>query len=147
MRRVVAGSVAVVVAFALGACGGGGSKSSSSSSGSSGAVNVTEKEYSIGLSSTTLKAGPVHFSVKNQGGMPHQLVLFKTALAANALPVKDGVVDEQGAGVEKVPQEVDIINPGDTKTLDAQLTAGRYVAICNIAGHYTLGMHTVFTVS
>src|SRR4051812_19573626 len=120
MRRVVAVTVVALIAFALAACGGGSSKSSSSAS--SGTVSVTEKEYSIGLSSKTLKGGAVHFSVKNQGGMPHELVLFKTSLAANALPTKDGVVDEQGTGLEKVPQEADDISPGQTKTLDAQLT-------------------------
>lgn len=144
MRRAIVAALVAVAVSALGACGGGSSKSSSS--GSSGTVNVTEQEYSIKLSSTTLKAGPVHFSVKNQGGMPHELVLFKTTLAANALPVKNGVVDEQGAGVEKVPEEVDNISPGGTKTLDVQLTPGSYVAICNIAGHYQLGMRTAFTV-
>jgi uncharacterized cupredoxin-like copper-binding protein len=145
MRRALVAVVAAVAVSALSACGGGSSKSSSSS-GSSGTVNVTEQEYSIKLSSKTLKAGSVHFSVKNQGGMPHELVLFKTTLAANALPQKSGVVDEQGAGLEKVPQELDNISAGDTKTLDVQLTPGSYVAVCNIAGHYQLGMHTAFTV-
>src|SRR2546421_6510727 len=131
MRRAMALSVVACVAVALSACGGGSSKSSSSSS--SGTINVTEKEYSIGLSSKALKAGPVHFSVKNQGGMPHELVLIKTSLAANALPVKDGVVDEHGGGVETVSPELDNISAGDTKTLDVELTPGSYVAICNVA--------------
>ncbi|MBV8386310.1 MAG: copper-binding protein [Acidimicrobiia bacterium] len=148
MRRSLVAVAAAVAVSTLSACGGGGSSmSSSSSAGSSGTVTVTEHEYSIKLSSTTLKAGPVHFSVKNQGGMPHELVLFKTTLKANALPQKNGVVDEQGSGVEKISPELDNINAGDTKTLDVQLTPGSYVAICNIAGHYQLGMHTAFTVS
>ena len=144
MRRALAAVFVVVAVCALSACGG--SKSSSSSS-PPGTINVTEQEYSIKLSSTSLKAGPVHFSVKNQGGMVHEFMVFKTTLAPNALPQKNGVVDEQGAGVEKISPEVDNINAGQTKTLDVQLTPGSYVAICNIAGHYQLGMHTAFTVS
>jgi uncharacterized cupredoxin-like copper-binding protein len=146
MRRTLLAVVAAIAVSALGACGGGGSKSSSSSS-SSGTVKVTEQEYSIKLSSTTLKAGPVHFSVKNQGGMPHEFVLFKTDLAANALPVKEGKVDEEGQGLQHIDPEVEDIAPGQTKTLDADLTPGKYVAICNVPGHYQLGMHTAFTVS
>ena len=145
MRRAAALSVVALAVLVLGACGGGSSKSSSSS-GSSGTVNVTEKEYAIALSSKTIKAGKVHFEVKNEGGMPHELVLFKTTLAANALPVKEGKVDEEGQGLEHIEQEAEDIAPGQTKPLDAELTAGSYVAVCNIAGHYQLGMRTAFTV-
>ena len=144
MRRATATTVVALAVLVLGACGGGSSKSSSSAS--SGTVNVTEKEYAISLSSTTIKAGQVHFEVKNEGGMPHELVLFKTDLAANALPVKEGKVDEEAQGLEHIEQEAEDIAPGQTKPLDTELKAGRYVAICNIAGHYQLGMHTVFTV-
>ena len=108
---------------------------------------MTEKEYSVSLSSKTIKAGKVHFEVKNQGGMPHEFVLFKTDLAANALPQKDGKVDEEAKGVEHIDPEVEDIAPGQTKPLDAELSPGRYVAICNVPGHYQLGMHTAFTVS
>src|SRR3954466_3249247 len=105
MRRTMALAVVVVTTLGVGACGGSSSKSSStttSSSGTSGTVNVTEREYSINLSSTTIKAGKVHFEVKNQGGMPHELVLFKTDLAPDALPVKEGKVDEEGQGLQHI---------------------------------------------
>ena len=142
MRRALAVLAVAVAVSALSACGGGGSKSSSPP----GTVTVTEKEYAIGLSSKAIKAGKVHFEVKNQGGMPHELVLFKTDLAPNALPVKEGKVDEEGAGLQHIDPEAENISPGQTKSLDADLAPGSYVAICNIAGHYQLGMRAAFKV-
>jgi len=128
----------------MAACGGGSSGSKSSSSPNT--VNVTEKEYAITLSTTAIKAGKVHFEVKNEGAMVHELVLFKTSLAADALPIKDGKVDEEASSLEHIDPEAEDIASGTTKSLDADLSPGSYVAVCNVPGHYQLGMHTPFTV-
>ena len=38
------------------------------------------------------------------------------------------------------------LNPEASELVTAELTAGAYVLICNVASHYQSGMHTAFTV-
>jgi uncharacterized cupredoxin-like copper-binding protein len=38
------------------------------------------------------------------------------------------------------------IAAGKSAAVTLDLTPGKYVFICNVAGHYQLGMHTAFTV-
>jgi uncharacterized cupredoxin-like copper-binding protein len=40
-----------------------------------------------------------------------------------------------------VIDEVEDIKPGRSATLTLNLKAGRYVLLCNLAGHYPGGMH------
>ena len=42
--------------------------------------------------------------------------------------------------------EIPSIPAGKSAAVTIDLTAGKYVFICNVAGHYQLGMHTGFTV-
>jgi uncharacterized cupredoxin-like copper-binding protein len=137
---------AVVVLFAGGvssACGGGGSTKTSAAGTT---VIVTEKEYSIALSARNIKAGPVRFQVTNSGSMVHEFVLFKTTLAGDALPQKEGLVDEAAPGVQRIQPAATDIAVGTTKTLSASLSPGSYVATCNLVGHYQLGMRAAITI-
>jgi uncharacterized cupredoxin-like copper-binding protein len=36
--------------------------------------------------------------------------------------------------------------PGETRVLGANLDPGTYVIVCNLPGHYRLGMHQTITV-
>ena len=42
--------------------------------------------------------------------------------------------------------EITSIPAGKSAAVTVQLTPGKYVFMCNVAGHYQLGMHTGFTV-
>ena len=42
--------------------------------------------------------------------------------------------------------EIPSIPAGKSAAVTLDLTPGKYVFICNIAGHYQIGMHTGFTV-
>jgi uncharacterized cupredoxin-like copper-binding protein len=133
----------VVAVLALAASAGGGK-----SSPGAGTAKATEKDFAISLSPTTVDAGKVTFDVTNNGPSVHEFVVFKTDLAADQLPLsKDGSqVDENGSGVTHV-DEIEDVKSGSTQTLQVQLQAGKYVVICNLPGHYKLGMHAPLTVS
>ena len=91
------------------------------------------------------KAGPVKFNVKNAGSIPHEFVVFKTdADAASLTKDANAKVDEAKYSPVGRTKEVAV---GTTESLEATLTAGKYVLVCNIAGHYDLGMRTGFTVN
>src|ERR1700676_2563430 len=77
-------------------------------------------------------------------GLTHELVVLKTDLAADKLPVKNGQVSESRL---KKMGEVEDIDPGKNKRLTLKLAPGRYVLICNTPGHYAMGLHTSLLVT
>jgi uncharacterized cupredoxin-like copper-binding protein len=108
-------------------------------------VNVTEKEFKIILPFTTkkvaytkvvngtkkrlfkvvttqkpVKAGPIHFIIKNTGKLPHNFVIES--------------------------RQSLVIAAGQSTTLDVTLTPGKYKFLCSITGHAALGMKGVLTV-
>jgi uncharacterized cupredoxin-like copper-binding protein len=107
---------------------------------------VTERDYAITLSQSSGSAGPVTFTIKNDGPSTHELVVLKTDLPADKLPVEKSEVSETADGVTKIDEKEDI-KSGDTATLSVDLKPGKYVLICNVTSHYDMGMHAAFTVS
>ena len=150
-RAVPVRLTAVIAAAALlAACQGGGSSTSASASSGGGGttVDVTLTEFKVELGTTDIPAGEVTFDVTNDGTVVHEFVVFKTALAEDALPEASGedAIDEDASELESMG-EVEDVDVGATKSFTATLEPGDYVAICNVVGHYGSGMHLHFTVS
>jgi uncharacterized cupredoxin-like copper-binding protein len=130
--------MALVAAIAV-ACGGGG--------GNGGiTIKVSLTDYKIAPSVASAAAGKITFETKNDGAVDHELVVIKTDLAPDKLPKRAGEpkVDEAAAG--QLIGEIEEFGPGKTESKAFDLAAGKYVLICNIAGHYELGMHAPFEV-
>jgi uncharacterized cupredoxin-like copper-binding protein len=123
------------VALVLASCASGAAKPPST-------VSAELKEFLITLGSTEAAAGSVTFNLKNAGTIPHEFVVVKTNLAANALPVESGVVPETGLDVIGEQEDIEV---GATPTLVLTLPAGHYVVLCNLEGHYAAGMHADLT--
>ena len=143
MKRIVVSVYAGLFFVALVAC----SSSSSSSAGatsSPGGVGATEKDFAITLDTTSVASGNVTFNISNEGPSAHEFVVIQSDLAPDALPVKDGEVEEDK--VEGVGEQEDIA-PSTTTTLSLDLDPGSYVVICNLPGHYEQGMRAGFTVT
>lgn len=135
LQRLFVVPAAIAIAFTVGSCGGGSG------------IGVTLADYSISPEESSASAGELTFDVSNDAEQVHEFVIFKTDLAADALPTDDtGLVDEAGEGVELI-DEIEDIAAGSTQSLTVPLDAANYVFICNIPGHYAQGMHTSFTVS
>jgi uncharacterized cupredoxin-like copper-binding protein len=138
-------SVAAVALAFLGAIACSSSSSTTTSAGGdTGGVSATEKDFEISLASSSAPAGSVSFDITNEGPSAHEFVVIKTDDAPDALPVKDGTVEEDKVDVV---DEAEDIAPSTTANLTTDLEAGSYVIICNVTGHYEAGMHTAFTVS
>jgi uncharacterized cupredoxin-like copper-binding protein len=112
-----------------------------------GAINVTlhDSPFHVTDDPASAPAGSVTFSVTNTGSIIHNFRVIKTELDPAKLPIDSSgfQVDETQVDVVKQGKELD---PKASETVTAQLQAGKYVLICNIASHYQSGMHTAFTV-
>jgi hypothetical protein len=103
-------------------------------------VAVTEDSYSIALPQTAIPSGSVTFDVTNVGPSLHEFVVLRTNLPADGLPTEaNGSVKTDVPGVT-VTGEVHDVPSCATKTLTVDLKPGRYVLICNLPGHYAMGM-------
>lgn len=146
------------VGLLVAACGGGGSTANptfgvpssgpaSTPGAAGGGITATEADFKIDLSAASAPAGPVTFNVKNMGSQVHEFVVIKTDLMADALPKASGGtdVDEEASGLVVV-DEVEDLAAGASQDLAVTLDAGHYVVICNVPGHYQLGMRADFNV-
>ncbi len=112
-------------------------------------VPVSLSEFKVTLPSGRLTAGTKTLQITNAGTMQHELLVFHPSpgIDPNNLPLdKDGNVVEDAPGVNKI-SDGDNLDPGATQSRTVDLTQpGTYVFVCNLPGHYRLGMHTVVTV-
>ncbi len=126
---------AVLFAAALAACSSGPTS-----------VDVTMTDYEMQLSVDTVKAGDVVFHIQNASDITvHEFVVVQSDMLATEIPVgEDLLVDES---LFTPVDEVEDIPAGESAELTVTLTPGHYVLLCNIAGHYKLGMHADFNVT
>jgi uncharacterized cupredoxin-like copper-binding protein len=93
---------------------------------------------------TSVAAGTVTFTVTNEGVKKHEFVVLQTDANPDTLTVKgDEVVEDDYDS----PGEIGDLPAGATDTLTLDLPAGKYVLICNLKGHYRMGMYAPFTVT
>ncbi len=114
-------------------------------------ITVTLKEWEFVPTAASAPAGMITLEVVNQGKEVHELVLFKTDLAPEEMPVdEEGAVDERGAGLELI-DEVEDVKPGETKSFMVDLAPGNYVMACNVVEngerHFMNKMYKAFTVT
>ena len=131
-RMIVLFAAALVVATA---CGG------TPESTEQPTLSVELTDFAVKADPGTVKAGHIVFAVRNRASMIHDLVVIKTDLAPNALPMDGGKAKEEG----KVGSVANL-SAGISRKLVLELPAGHYVLICNVVGHYQLGMRAALTV-
>jgi uncharacterized cupredoxin-like copper-binding protein len=109
-------------------------------------IRVTLLSNAIQLETHTVKPGALTFDVTNAADnhMGHEMVVLKTDLADDHLPLKNGQVPESRF---KKMGEVEDVAPGKSKQLTLRLAPGHYVLICNKVGHYSQGMHASLNVA
>lgn len=123
------------VALVLGASPAGASEAKT-------LVTVRLKEFKVMPAPISAKRGVVLFAVRNIGKVDHELVVLKTKVAPGKLRVKRG----RAILVGRVGR-VGPLKPRASRTLTLTLTAGKYVLLCNLPGHYQAGQRIGFGVS
>lgn len=104
----------------------------------SAVVNVTIFDGSMKLDQSSVPAGPVTFQVFVKSDKVHEINVLRTQLDAKSLPLAtDGTVDEDSVGDKA--GELEDVPPDQPQGDTFDMTSGRYVIICNLAGHYANG--------
>jgi hypothetical protein len=115
-------------------------------------VDVTLTEFQVTPDTSSVPAGQVYFLADNRGAETHELVVVRSDLQPDALPVVDGAVPEDD--VDFIG-EIEGFAAGSQASGVFDLEAGSYVLFCNlveteesgeIESHYEEGMHAAFTV-
>ena len=158
MRRMylLLGVALAAAVFVIGAaaCGddNGDSDGGNGDSGGSSVVNLDLFEYQIVPDLDAVAAGSVTFNASNIGGAAHELVIVRTDVAPDALPVgEDGAVDESGEGIAVIDR-IDEFAAQSDASVTVDLEVGSYVLICNIVedagtSHYEEGMRRAFSIN
>ncbi|HEV2250129.1 MAG TPA: cupredoxin domain-containing protein [Candidatus Limnocylindria bacterium] len=139
MRKLTVAAFLILATVVLAGCA-----AAAAAPAAGGTVNATLTDMKISVDRTTVKAGTVTFAVRNAGAVVHELVVIRTDVAQDKIPMdsaEPGKVDETGNVGETGEMAV-----GASKTFSVTLPAGHYVLMCNEIGHYASGMHVAFTV-
>ena len=102
-------------------------------------VMVDEQEMTVTTSVKRVAPGKVTFIIRNSGSVEHELVVLRYSGSPGSLPVRSfkALEDE-----EVVIGEAEDLGPGKSTRLTLNLRPGRYLLLCNVVGHYQLGMRT-----
>ncbi len=126
----------LLVAFGASGC--------SSARPSTAATRVVVVEHDFGLVATpnVVPAGLVTLHIENRGPSTHELVIDRSVLEPEALPLRrNGLQIDEGAPELTKVASLDAIRLNATRDLTVWLTPGHYVVFCNLEGHYLGGMH------
>jgi hypothetical protein len=137
--------VTCVVGLLLGACGG--SSQAAKPKPPKGDVQAVTYDYEI-MMPTTLTPGVHTIGYTNAGNIDHEIVIFKPDRNDLHMPLdSSGDIDEESPLLTKVADSGEPLKPGHSESFETDsLTAGHYVAVCNLSGHYMKGMSLNLTV-
>jgi len=111
-------------------------------------VHVDERDFGINIPEVTLPRGHYVFVDTNHGPSPHELVMWKTNLPSNHLPLRaNRRVNEESPTLVSTLDSGSSLDPGETRLLTTTLEPGHYVIVCNLPGHFAAGMHVDITVT
>jgi uncharacterized cupredoxin-like copper-binding protein len=109
--------------------------------------------FSVTVSPAQVHAGTLSLRVSNIGVLTHELVVLplgNRAVGGRSVGA-DGRVDESGslgeASATCAAGAREGIASGTAGWVTLQLAAGRYELICNLPGHYAVGMHAELDVT
>ncbi|MBI5949507.1 MAG: hypothetical protein HY875_15315 [Chloroflexi bacterium] len=105
-------------------------------------LTVALSEWDVKPDQARIPAGGLTMIATNEGAQLHDLVIVRTEVEVMALPVAGGTVDESKITIIGRFRE---FKSGE-KEKQFALAAGRYLLICNLPGHYQLGMVTPLSV-
>ena len=141
-----AASAATVVNVELWDKGAGMTMATNMAYGTPG-LDMSKATMGVKATPATARAGVFSFHVTNTSkDTVHEMIVMYLDDPTKPLPYidKDSKVDEDKAGDKG---EVSELDPGKSGELTVVLKPGKYLLICNVAGHFVAGMWTEFEVT
>jgi hypothetical protein len=126
----------------------------SSTSSPSPDITVRETDYRV-LAPAVWSSGYHEVNLVNDGKVAHELVMFKTDLTgaqlltdpSTAVVPSTGKLNEDSDKLVSVLDSGNTVLPGTSRVVPSgPLTPGHYVLMCDLPGHYILGMREDVTV-
>lgn len=150
---IVALALMTSVGLLIGGCGGDDEETTTqpqtqaqTETGGPATLEIKMGDFFFEPKNVTTQAGPTTIKAPNVGKVEHELVVFKSDLDPAKLPTKGPEVDEEELEEMGAEEAGEIeAEPGETESKEFDLTAGKYVMICNIPGHYEKGMYGSLT--
>jgi hypothetical protein len=107
-------------------------------------LRITEQDFRI-KAPHVVRAGEIELRSRNRGPDDHELIVVRHG--EGRLPMRsDGItIDEDALQRQKVGA-LEPFAPGTVDVLHVELTPGRYILFCNMAGHFLGGMHSTLVV-
>jgi uncharacterized cupredoxin-like copper-binding protein len=106
---------------------------------------VRESDFAI-RAARRVSAGDVVLRVRNRGPDEHELIVLRASRPR--LPFRsDGFTVDEEALQRSEAGALEPGEPGTVRALRLRLTPGRYVLLCNMAGHYLGGMRADLVVT
>lgn len=147
-RLAITAAAAAAVAAAVAVPSGG-------APAGDGVVGVRLDEFTLEAGRTEVRAGEVRFASRNEGRLEHELLVVRTDLAPDRIPL--GL---EGPAVELAGEVVlghahdhgdghaerRHLEPGATRSETVRLTPGRYVLLCSLPGHFEAGQRAALVV-
>lgn len=122
------------------------------------ALAVELDEWGLAVSDSDVAQGTLTLTQSNTGEVDHELLIVRTKLAPDELPmglegVKPSLAGALVYGVEHShhasaapPAGADHLAPGETRREQIRLTRGSYVLLCGLEGHYQAGQRAALRV-
>jgi len=110
-------------------------------------LDLSKATMGIKATPATARTGIVKFDVTNSSkDTIHEMIVIRLDDPSKPLPyiASESRVDEDHVGDKG---EVSELDPGASGSLTVALTPGKYLLICNVAGHFAAGMWTEFEVT
>lgn len=109
-------------------------------------ADMSMAKMGIKASPTTAKRGAVTFDVTNlASAIVHEVIVVPITDENKVLPYDESRNKIDTDSLQPLGS-VNEIEPNKTASLTLNLSPGKYLLYCNIAGHYMAGMWTVVTV-
>jgi uncharacterized cupredoxin-like copper-binding protein len=104
-------------------------------------LSITERDFHIRVPHQ-VAAGDVLVRLENKGPVSHELLIIHAG--NNRLPLRaDGFTIDQEALQQRLVVHLEPEGPS-TREVVVHLAPGRYIVLCNMAGHAASGMQTSF---
>jgi hypothetical protein len=107
---------------------------------------VTMSDFRYSLSTPRIAPGYVTIHVHNAGPSTHEMIMAKTDLPADKLPLKpDGLTVNEHV-LDEITT-IELVHYDTRRTVTLKVAPGHYVFFCNLEGHYLNKMHAELVVA